>query len=81
MVAIKEWLAQSPYASWFQAFVAIVISMAIAHWTIDKVIDFDEWQVWVIAALVATLKPLVVAINPADPRWGKDKDAVDEETP
>ena len=66
-----EWLAASPWASWFQAFAAIVVAGAIADWATAGSIHFGDWQTWLIAALVATLKPLLVAINPADARWGK----------
>ena len=65
------WLASSPIASWASAFATIVIAMAVAHWATDGIIDFHDWQAWVIAGLVATLQPLKVALNPADPRWGK----------
>lgn len=71
MNRIGTWLDTSPLASWVSAFVTIVIAMAVAHWATDFVIDFDQWQVWVVSGLVATLAPLKVALNPADPRWGR----------
>lgn len=74
MKAVLAWLATSPWASWFQAFTAIVIAGAIADWATAGSIHWSDWQAWVIAALVATLKPLLVAVNPADPRWGRGAD-------
>ena len=75
MNKVLAWLANSPWASWFQAFAAIVVAGAIADWATAGNIHFGDWQAWLIAALVATLKPLLVAINPADPRWGRGADA------
>jgi len=71
MNRIWAWLAASPWASWFQAFAAIIVAGAVADWATAGSIHFGDWQAWIIAALVATLKPLLVAINPADTRWGK----------
>lgn len=65
------WLAASPWASWAQAFASIVIAAAVADWASGGTIDFGRWQAWLIAGLVATLKPLLVAVNPADGRWGR----------
>lgn len=64
------WFANSPVASAVKAFVAIVVSMAVADWVTSSTISFSKWQTWVIAALAAAIVPALNAANRADYRYG-----------
>ena len=71
MTAIQTFLGTTALGSWLKTFIAVIISGAVADWATGGAISFGNWQSWVIAALVSTLAPLLAAINPADPRFGK----------
>ena len=63
----KNWFADSPYASYLRALVAIVIAQAVTQFSVAGHFDFSSWQSWLIAALVATLPTLTRLLNGADP--------------
>ena len=65
-----NWLATSPLASAAKVFVAIVLTLAVADFATDGVIDFSHWQTWVIAGLGSAVPVIVNWLNPADGRYG-----------
>ena len=69
-MSFLDWLAASPLASAIKVFVAIVLTMSVADWAGDGVIDFSNWQTWVIAGLGAAVPVIVNWLNPSDGRYG-----------
>lgn len=65
------WLARSPLGSVVKVFVAVVVGALVADWSKAGVIDFGNWQSWLIAGAVSALPLLVNWLNPADPRYGR----------
>lgn len=67
----ENWLASSPLGSAVKAFIAIVLSMAIADFVSKGTINFASWQTWVIAGLASAVPVVINWLNPADTRYGK----------
>lgn len=61
-----KWFAESKFASWFRAFLAGMLSVAVLEFTNVGSFDFSNWQSWVIVSLSATLPLLLRVINPED---------------
>lgn len=68
---MKAWLADSPVASWARAFLAVMLSAAVADWTTDGVISLENWQTWVTAGAVAVVPVVIRWLNPADAAFGR----------
>ena len=64
------WLAHSPLALFLKIFVAAIIGDAVADWAKTGTIAFDDWQTWVIAALVAAVPVIIAWLNPANKCYG-----------
>ena len=67
MEEFQKWFASSPIASFLRRFSAIVLASAVAEFAKLGTFDFSNWRLWVIAALVASMPPLLRWLNPADP--------------
>lgn len=67
MEEFQKWFASSPIASFLRSFSAIVLASAVAEFAKLGTFDFSNWRLWVIAALVASMPPLLRWLNPADP--------------
>lgn len=70
-MSFVQWFATSPLASFLKIFTAYVLATAIASWATDKVISLEEWQTWVIGALVSAGPVIINWLNPNDPRYGR----------
>lgn len=66
-----NWLATSPLASALKTFAAVLIAAVVADWVAGGVIDFANWQSWVIAGLASAVPVVVNWLNPADGRYGR----------
>lgn len=73
MQAFLDWLAASPLASFLKVFLSTLAVAAVADWSDNGVIDFGNWQVWVIAACVAAVPLIINAANPQYPLYGRGK--------
>ena len=71
MPNFADWFARSPLASALRVFIAVVLTMAIAHWTSTGSLDFSAWQTWVIAAIASTVPMITRWLNPADVEFGR----------
>ena len=69
--AIGSWLAANPFASFIRAFIATLLTLALADWTSAASVSFDDWKSWVIAALAASVPVIIRWINPQDTAYGK----------
>ena len=69
--AIGSWLASNPFASFIRAFIATLLTLALADWTSAASVSFDDWKSWVIAALAASVPVIIRWINPQDTAYGK----------
>lgn len=65
-LTFQEWFANSPIASFLRSFAAIMISSAVTDFTSLGSFEFKNWQAWAIAALVASVPPLLRWLNPQD---------------
>lgn len=61
-----KWFANSKVASYLRAFVAVVVSLAVAEFVKSGQIDFTSFESWIVAALGATLPTLLRLLNPQD---------------
>lgn len=66
MKEFELWFASSPLASFLRHFLAILIAQAVAEFAKAGTFDFSNYQVWVIAALVSAVPPLLRYLNPED---------------
>lgn len=66
-----DWLASSPLATGVKTFIAVMISAAVADWATSGMISLENWQTWVIGALVSAVPVIVNWLNPADARYGR----------
>jgi hypothetical protein len=71
MESFKNWLGTTPFASWFKVFVSAILSAWVVDLTGAAVVDFSNWETWVVTGLVAVLPVIVNWLNTADPRYGK----------
>jgi len=62
-----KWYAQSPLASYARAFLTIVASFAVADFAKAGYFDFTNWQLWLIAGLVALVPTTTRVLNSKDP--------------
>ena len=69
--SIGSWLAASPIASFIRAFIATLLTLALADWTSAASVSFDNWKSWVIAALAASVPVIIRWINPQDAAYGR----------
>jgi hypothetical protein len=61
-----KWYATSKLASYVRVFLAIVAAQAVLDFNRLGVIDFQNWQTWVIAGLVALVPTASRVANPQD---------------
>lgn len=71
-----NWLAASPLASFLKVFVATLIVAAVADWQDNGIIDFSNWETWVLAAVIAAAPLIVNWLNPKFTLYGRGKAAV-----
>ena len=71
MPTFTDWFARSPLASALRVFAAVVLTMALAHWTTTGTLDFGAWQTWVIAAIASTVPMITRWLNPQDVEFGR----------
>jgi hypothetical protein len=65
-----EKILNSPVGSALKVFVAVFLTMLVADWSNHGSIDWDSWQLWVIAGLASAVPVVVNWLNPSDPRYG-----------
>jgi phosphoglycerol transferase MdoB-like AlkP superfamily enzyme len=70
MQKFLEWAAKSPLAHFLGVFLAVYIGAAVADWSMSGEISLADWQVWVVAALVAAAPILVNCLNPQNTLYG-----------
>ena len=66
-----NWLADSPVASWLRVFVSIVLGDMVAEWAKLGSFDFKNWQVWLLAGVVAVVPMIIRWLNPLDTAFGR----------
>jgi uncharacterized membrane protein YgaE (UPF0421/DUF939 family) len=75
MDAFKKWLATTFWGTTLKAFLAIMLTLAIAEWSTAGSLNFANWQAWLIAALVSLGPGMVNHLNSADTRYGRGSNA------
>lgn len=60
----------SPVGSWLRVFASGVLGAWLLDLTGAATIEWNNWQAWVIAGLVAALPVAIAWLNSADPRFG-----------
>ena len=74
-----KWLAASPIATFVKVFIAVILGAAVADWSDAGDINFADWKVWVISALVAAIPVIVNWLNPQYGFYGRGRaDAIIE---
>ncbi len=69
------WMARSPLASFARAFVATMLTLALADLTSAASVGFANWRSWLVAALAASAPILIRWINPQDTAYGSGHEA------
>lgn len=71
---MKEFLANSPVASWLKVAAAAVLGSLLIFLTNDNTltdVNFQDVNVWVSAAFAAALPAVINWVNSADKRYGR----------
>lgn len=63
---LLKWWADSIVASYVRGLILVIVSNAVTEWAKIGNINFQNWQTWVIAALLAGMPTLSRIFNPAD---------------
>lgn len=66
-----KWMASSPLATILKTFFAVLFAGAVTDFSHNGMMDFGQWQTWVIAALVSVLPMVLNWLNPEDTRYGR----------
>ena len=65
-----RWFAQSPVASFFRTFAAIMLGLMAVDWATGAHIGFTDWRTWLIGVLAAAVPVVGRALNADDPAFG-----------
>ena len=72
MQAFGTWLASTPLGSALRTAIAVMLSLAVADWTVSG-LSLNNWVVWVTGAVLSFVPALITWLNPQDTRWGRGK--------
>jgi hypothetical protein len=70
---IGKWFAESPIASFFRTFAAVMLGLTAADWATAAHIGFTDWRTWLIGALAAAVPVIARALNLDDTAFGSVK--------
>ena len=63
-------LLNSPVGTAAKVFVAVFLTMVVADWSNHGCINWESWQLWIIAGLASAVPVIANWLNPSDSRYG-----------